>query len=126
MTLIRWILAIPLAVAIGVGILFLVFFLLPQLLGYTSWMWEAVFFGGGFLGGLAYMHVGCGVAPSHKMQVGWGLTALMAGVLAYFLIEAHPQDLDTLLTGGVCASATALVACLLSMLCRTVKKRRTR
>ena len=111
MNIIRWILFLPLAVAIGVGVLFLTFFALSNIGGFWGpSLWYAVFFGGGFLAGLCYMHVGCSVAPSHKWQVGWALTILMALTLAYFIIDAKADSIDTLLTGGVCASAAALVA----------------
>ena len=123
MSIIRWILAIPLAAAIGVGVLFLVFYVLSQLAIYGPSLWYAVFFGGGFLGGLVYMHVGCSVAPSHKVLMGWVLTALMTCTLAYFILDAMPQDLDTLLTGGVCASSAALVACLLTMLFKSIQSK---
>ena len=116
MNIIRWILAIPLAVAIGVGVLFLFFWLITNFNMSGPLLWYIVFLGGGFIAGLIYMSVGCGVAPSNKWQMGWVLTVLMACALGYFLFDATRQPGTGLLTGGVCASGAALVACLLKML----------
>ncbi|MBR5652974.1 MAG: hypothetical protein IKX22_02705 [Prevotella sp.] len=116
MKILRWILAIPLAAAIGVGVLFLFFWLITNFNMSGPLLWYIVFLGGGFIGGLIYMSVGCGVAPSHKWQMGWVLTLLMACALGYFLFDASKRPDTDLLTGGVCASGAALVACLLKML----------
>ena len=124
MNFIRWILAIPLAVAIGVGVLFLFFWLMTNFNMSGPLLWYIVFLGGGFIAGLIYMNVGCGVAPSHKWQMGWVLTLLMAGALVYFIIDANRESLDSILTGGVCASGAALVACLLKMLIKGINRRK--
>ena len=124
MNIIRWILAIPLAVAIGVGVLFLFFWLITNFNMSGPLLWYIVFLGGGFIAGLCYMHVGCSVAPSHKWQMGWVLTLLMAGALVYFIIDANRESLDSILTGGVCASGAGLVACLLKMLIKGINRRK--
>ena len=122
MKILRWILAIPLAAAIGVGVLFLVFWLLSNFNMSGPALWYITFFGGGFIAGLVYMNVGCGVAPSHKCRMGWILTALMACALVYFIIDAKAFDFESLLTGGVCATSAALLACLLKMLFKCRRK----
>ncbi|MBR4389649.1 MAG: hypothetical protein IKT00_10780 [Prevotella sp.] len=124
MNILRWILAIPLAVAIGVGVWFLFFLLITNFNMYGPLLYFAVPVIGGFLSGLAYMSVGCGVAPSHKWQIGWVLTLLMACTLAYFLYFTNFQSIDSMLRPEICISGAALVACLLKMLVKSFRRRK--